>query len=98
MNQVKINTRNYENVESWSVNNYQTKYCLFEIVTQKRMVRYKISTDERHPNLNNLIQELQNYVQSNSRVKIEEYLERVYIFVRAPYNDTTLQYTATKLT
>lgn len=95
MRQVKINSKNYENVNSWTLKKNGSQ-CLLDIMTEKRSVGYQISTDTRHPDVNVLVKDLKQFINGNVRIKIEEYLERNYIFVRAPYNENTLQYTAVK--
>lgn len=97
MKQVKINYRNYEDVTTWSLRKKGIDKCLLEITTAKRSVCYQISTDTRHPNIGVLIRDLRTFINQNDRIKIEEYLERLYIYVRAPYVQNTLQYTATKI-
>ena len=97
MKQVKINYRNYEDVSTWSLHKKGSDKCLLEITTAKKSDCYQISTDTRHPDVNVLILDLRSFINQNDRIKIEEYLERLYIYVRAPYVHGTLQYTAIKI-
>lgn len=97
MKQIKINYRKYEASTTWSLRKMGGDKCLLKITTTERTVCYQISTDTRHPDIAVLIRNLRNFINQNDRLKIEEYLERFYIYVRAPYVRDSLQYTATKI-
>ena len=80
-------------------NGYDILYVT--IWTDVNSVKYRISTDERHPDLqqikNDFIQGLTIAKTTDSSIDIEEYLERMYIFVNFPNASDNNQYTARKI-
>ena len=70
------------------------------ITSEYDNVKYRICTDERHPDLKvieqDLLQGLATAHQGTADFGINEYLARSYIFVSYP-NGSTAQYTADKI-
>lgn len=73
----------------------------FKLVTVANKIKtYRICTDTRHPNLNDVYQDLvaiRNEINNNfAKMEISEYLERMYIFVKCT-GFGQAQYTARKI-
>lgn len=71
------------------------------IWTDVNSVKYRISTDERHPNLIQIQNDFRTGLtlakNTEAVIDISEYLERMYIFVTFPNTSDIKQYTASKI-
>ncbi len=71
-----------------------------KIDTDRDVVKYRVSTDDRHPKLTDIVNKLQNGLQtaknSDADFQISEYCERNYIFVTYP-NSESEQYTGSRI-
>lgn len=70
------------------------------INTDKDEIRYRICTDTRQPNLDDIFNDLNSLVlmvrSASANLQINEYLERSYIYVTYP-DERILQYTANRI-
>lgn len=83
-----------------NVRDYIFNVINLEVVSSTARVKYRISSDERHPDINIIQQDLDEGLHeaqsTNASFEISEYLIRNYILITYP-NGKTKQYTAKRL-